>query len=182
VRVHARLSHHPLYTLTQKNPLSHSKTLRQPGQTSVTEVKKSNLRAELLAAETEARAKKRKAAGLPVEDDSPAVPVAAIEDEEANKRRKVLQEALEMDKDADSDEDDGEDDDADGPKGGDAKCVTHCVFFSLSRLSKNTPHRTVEPTARTAKTVMVTMRRRGMKAKTRMTRTRRQSYSGSSRR
>ncbi|KAH9994299.1 Pre-mRNA-splicing factor Cwf15/Cwc15 [Russula vinacea] len=90
---------------------------RQPGQTSVSEVKKSNLRAELLAAEAEARAKKRKAAGLPVEDEPPVV-VAAIEDAEANKRRKVLQEALEMDKDADSDEDEDADADADGPKEG----------------------------------------------------------------
>ena len=88
------------------------------------EVRKSNLRAELIAAEAEARAKKRKAAGLPVEDE-PMVVVAAIEDEESNKRRKVLQEALEMDKDADSDEDE----DADGPKG-DAKCVAHCVFLN----------------------------------------------------
>ncbi|KAN0109864.1 Pre-mRNA-splicing factor Cwf15/Cwc15 [Russula decolorans] len=91
---------------------------RQPGQTSVSEVKKTNLRAELLAAETESRAKKRKAAGLPVEDVSPVVPVAAIEDEESKKRRKVLQDALEMDKDADSDDD--ADADADSPKGGDA--------------------------------------------------------------
>ena len=44
--------------------------------------------------------------------------MAAIEDEDANKRRKVLQEALELDKDADSDDDeDGED-----PKGN-AGCV-----------------------------------------------------------
>ncbi|KAI0253734.1 Pre-mRNA-splicing factor Cwf15/Cwc15 [Lactifluus subvellereus] len=84
---------------------------RQPGQTSVDEVKKRDLRVELLAAEADARAKKRKAAGLPAEDE-PRAP-AAIEDEEASKRRKVLQEALEMDKDADSDEDE----DADGPKG-----------------------------------------------------------------
>ncbi|KAI0263319.1 Pre-mRNA-splicing factor Cwf15/Cwc15 [Russula aff. rugulosa BPL654] len=90
---------------------------RQPGQTSVSEVKKTNLRAELLAAEAEARAKKRKAAGLPVEDESSAVPVALIEDEETKKRER-LQEALEMDKDADSDEDN--DADADGPKGGEA--------------------------------------------------------------
>ncbi|KAI9457533.1 Cwf15/Cwc15 cell cycle control protein [Russula earlei] len=93
---------------------------RQSGQTSVDEVRRSDLRAELLAAEAEARAKKRKAAGLPVEDAQPAV--AAIEDEEANKRRKVLQEALEMDKDANSDEDgDGDrdgDGDEDGPNGG----------------------------------------------------------------
>jgi len=84
---------------------------RQPGQTSVDEVKKSNLRTELLAAEAAARAKKRKAAGLPVEDEPPAVE-AMIEGEEANKRRKVLQEALELDKDADSEEDE----DKDGPK------------------------------------------------------------------
>lgn len=94
-------------------------------------MKKINLRAELIAAEAESRAKKRKAAGLPVEDVSPVVPVAAIEDGEANKRRKVLQDALEMDKDADSDEDG--DDDADGPKGGEAKYVAHSVFF-LSQL------------------------------------------------
>ena len=91
-------------------------TFRQPGQTSVDEVKLRDLRADLLAAEAEARAKKRKAAGLPVEDQ-PLAP-AAIEDGEANKRRKVLQEALEMDRDADSDEDE----DVDGPKG-DTKCV-----------------------------------------------------------
>jgi protein CWC15 len=79
------------------------------------------LRADLLAAEADARAKKRKAAGLPVEDEPMAAP-AAIEDEEANKRRKVLQEALEMDKDADSDEDEDES----GPSG-DTKCVACCV-------------------------------------------------------
>jgi protein CWC15 len=109
-------------------PLQSKKTFRQPGQTSVSEVKKVDLRAELLVAEAEARAKKRKAAGLPVEDVSSGVPVAAIEDEEVKKRRKVLQDALEMDKDADSDEDD----DADGSKGGEAKYVTHSVSLSLS--------------------------------------------------
>ncbi|KAI9448696.1 Pre-mRNA-splicing factor Cwf15/Cwc15 [Lactarius psammicola] len=85
---------------------------RQPGQTSVDEVKKRDLRADLLAAEAEARAKKRKAAGLPVED-APTV----SEDEEVKKRRKVLQEALEMDKDADSDEGDGDGDGANDSKG-----------------------------------------------------------------
>ncbi|KAH9976276.1 Pre-mRNA-splicing factor Cwf15/Cwc15 [Lactifluus volemus] len=74
-------------------------------------VKKRDLRADLLAAEADARAKKRKAAGLPVED-LPLAP-AAIEDGEANKRRKVLQDALEMDRDADSDEDE----DVGGPNG-----------------------------------------------------------------
>ncbi|KAN0132689.1 Pre-mRNA-splicing factor Cwf15/Cwc15 [Lactarius tabidus] len=88
---------------------------RQPGQTSVDEVKKRDLRADLLAAEADARAKKRKAAGLPVEDVQPAL--AALEDEETNKRRKVLQEALEMDKDADSDEGDGDGEGANGSNG-----------------------------------------------------------------
>jgi protein CWC15 len=87
------------------------------------------LRAELLAAEAEARAKKRKAAGLPVEDAQPVV--AAIEGEEANKRRKLLQEALELDKDSDSDEDEAEDEAKDGTKGGDGKCVAR---FSISPL------------------------------------------------
>ena len=84
------------------------------------EVKKRDLRVELLAAEAESRAKKRKAAGLPVEDVQSAP--AASEDEEAKKRRKVLQEALEMDKDADSDEGDGDGDGVNGSKG-DTKCA-----------------------------------------------------------
>ena len=87
------------------------------------EVKKRDLRADLLAAEAESRAKKRKAAGLPVEDVQPALALAASEDEESKKRRKVLQEALEMDKDADSDEGDG---DGDGSKGN-AKCALGLV-------------------------------------------------------
>jgi protein CWC15 len=118
--------HVTIYLSSPRPPTQRAtfETLRQPGQTSVSEVKKINLRAELLAAEADARAKKRKAAGLPVEDEPSSVgggvPVAAIEDEETKKRRKVLQDALEMDKDADSDED-GEGDadaDADGPNGG----------------------------------------------------------------
>ncbi len=64
-----------------------------------------------------------------MEDESSVVPVGAIEDVEVKKRRKVLQEALEMDKDADSDDDGDGDDDTDGAKGGEAKCVAHCVFF-----------------------------------------------------
>ena len=119
-----------LFFIVYPQSLPALKTLRQPGQTSVSEVKKTNLRAELIAAEAEARAKKRKAAGLPVEEESSSVvPVAAIEDEEVKKRRKVLQDALEMDKDADSDEDD--DADADGPKR-EAKYVAHFRFFFLS--------------------------------------------------
>jgi len=91
---------------------------RQPGQTSVAEVSKLDLRAELLAAEEEARAKKRKAEGKPplaVENGS----ATEGRDEETNKRRKLLQEALEMDKDDDDDdasekgEKEGEDNDDD---------------------------------------------------------------------
>jgi len=84
---------------------SHRTYPSQPGQTSVNDVMKRDLRAELLIAEQEARNKKRKAEGkppLPVED----VPA----NDEANKRRKVLQEALELDKDDDEDEDDRNED------------------------------------------------------------------------
>jgi len=93
---------------------------RQPGQTSTDEVKKRDLRVELLAAEAEARNKKRKAEGKPpLEEDirkaaaieAPKEGTPAVEDEEANKRRKLLQEALEMDKD--DDEGDGEEKDGD---------------------------------------------------------------------
>jgi protein CWC15 len=77
---------------------------RQQGQTSTEDVKKRDLRAELVAAEREAQNKKRKAEGkLPLEvEGPPAEPV----DEEANKRRKLLLEAIELDKD-DSDEEGG---------------------------------------------------------------------------
>ncbi|VDC07911.1 unnamed protein product [Peniophora sp. CBMAI 1063] len=95
---------------------------RQPGQTSVDEVKRRDLRAELLQAEAEARNKKRKAAGLPLED-VPSVAgaiEAAPEEEESNKRRKLLQEALENDRDADSDDDD-EDGDGDDKMDGAGK-------------------------------------------------------------
>ena len=81
----------------------------QVGQTSQGEVKKRDLRAELLAAEQEARNKKRKAEGKPIEDAAPEQQV----DEEANKRRKLLQEALELDKDDDDDEDEKEEKDED---------------------------------------------------------------------
>ena len=107
-------------------------SFRQAGQTSVNEVKRSDLRAELIAAEAEARAKKRKAAGLPIEDEQPVV--AAIEGEEANKRRKLLQEALELDKDSDSDEDEAEDGAKDGAKGGDVKCVARFAVSPPWRL------------------------------------------------
>jgi len=76
---------------------------RQMGQTSTAEVQKLDLRAELLAAEQEAKNKKRKAEGkppLPVENGSA--------DEEANKRRKLLQQALELDRDDDDDDEEKE--------------------------------------------------------------------------
>jgi protein CWC15 len=85
-------------------------TYSQAGQTSTSEVKKQDLRAELLEAEMEARNKKRKAEGKPLEEAprSAGAITAGGEDEEANKRRKLLQQALEMDKDEDSDSDDEE--------------------------------------------------------------------------
>jgi len=95
---------------------------RQPGQTSVDDIKKRDLRAELLAAEAEARNKKRKAEGKPLlEEDvrraaaieAPKEGTPAVEDDEANKRRKLLQEALEMDKDDDDDDDEEEKNDND---------------------------------------------------------------------
>ena len=79
---------------------------RQPGQTSAAEVSKRDLRAELLAAEAEAREKKRKAEGKPALTLENGNTTSA--DDEVNKRRKLLQEALEMDKDDDEDEDGSE--------------------------------------------------------------------------
>lgn len=75
-----------------------------------------------MAAEAEARNKKRKAEGKPpleedvrkaaaIEAPKEGTPVAG--EDEANKRRKLLQEALEMDKDDDED-DDEEKNDEDG--------------------------------------------------------------------
>ncbi|KAF8122760.1 Pre-mRNA-splicing factor Cwf15/Cwc15 [Boletus edulis] len=76
---------------------------RQPGQTSVGEVARRDLRVELLAAEQEARNKKRKAEGKPPLGITAGT--NGTEDEDAIKRRKLLQEALELDKDDDEDED-----------------------------------------------------------------------------
>ncbi|KAI5995344.1 Cwf15 Cwc15 cell cycle control protein [Pisolithus orientalis] len=85
---------------------------RQPGQTSVGEVSRRDLRAELLAAEEDARNRKRKAEGKP---PLPAVADGTAngggEDEEASKRRKMLQEALELDKDEDDDDEDDKSED-----------------------------------------------------------------------
>ncbi|KAH9925702.1 Cwf15/Cwc15 cell cycle control protein [Amylocystis lapponica] len=77
-----------------------------PPHTSAAEVSKLDLRAELLAAEQEAQNRKRKAEGKPplaVEGGA----AADGQSEEASKRRKLLQDALELDKDDDDDEDGG---------------------------------------------------------------------------
>ncbi|KAJ7188983.1 Pre-mRNA-splicing factor Cwf15/Cwc15 [Mycena filopes] len=75
---------------------------RQVGQTSVAEVKQRDLRSELFAAELDAKNKKRKAEGLP-----PLAVEGGPGDEESNKRRKLLQDSLDLDKD-DEDEEEAE--------------------------------------------------------------------------
>ncbi|KAF8845923.1 Cwf15/Cwc15 cell cycle control protein [Paxillus ammoniavirescens] len=85
---------------------------RQPGQTSVGDVARRDLRAELLIAEEEARNKKRKAEGKPpllvTGGGNANGSETGTQDEESSKRRKLLEEALELDKD-DEDEDEEED-------------------------------------------------------------------------
>ncbi|KAG1888862.1 Cwf15/Cwc15 cell cycle control protein [Suillus subluteus] len=76
---------------------------RQAGQTSVGDVARRDLRAELLTAEEEARNKKRKAEGKPPLPLTNGNATEAAGDE-ANKRRKLLEEALELDKDDDDDD------------------------------------------------------------------------------
>lgn len=90
---------------------------RQPGQTSADEVAKRDLRAELLLAEAEARDKKRKAEG------KPPLGIENGQDEQGNKRRKLLQDAIELDKDEDDEdgEDKGEKEDGDNDE--DDECV-----------------------------------------------------------
>ncbi|EJT47781.1 hypothetical protein A1Q1_03356 [Trichosporon asahii var. asahii CBS 2479] len=104
---------------------SHTKLkFRQVGQTSVSDVARRDLRAELAAAERAAQDKKRKAQGLPPLPPLPPVGGAKEigngegekvdeEDEAAAKRRKILEEAAELDRDDSSDEDEDEDDDDD---------------------------------------------------------------------
>jgi hypothetical protein len=93
------------------------------------------LRAELLAAEQEARNRKRKAEGKPPLPVEGATGNAAVEDDEANKRRKLLQEALEMDKDDDSD---ANSDDDDAPKAEKKKEKAeedrHVPFTNITRI------------------------------------------------
>lgn len=88
---------------------------------------------ELLEAEKAAREKKRKADGKPALEDAPAPSTSTpgIEDDETNKRRKLLQEALELDKDDDGDDSSSEKSgaEANGDKKGeksdsDDECVT----------------------------------------------------------
>ncbi|WVR06623.1 hypothetical protein IAU60_003655 [Kwoniella sp. DSM 27419] len=97
---------------------------RQPGQTNTSDVARRDLKAELRAAERVALEKKRKAQGLPpLPPDESALRItgAAVaggegEDEAAAKRRKVLEDAAELDKDDES-EDEEEADGAGKGKG-----------------------------------------------------------------
>jgi protein CWC15 len=90
---------------------SHTKLkFRQVGQTSSSEVQKRDLKYELLLAEHEAKNKKRKAEGMPEIEFEYKQPAGAIEsgngegEDTANKRRKILEEVGDLDKD-DDDED-----------------------------------------------------------------------------
>ena len=105
---------------------SHTKLkFRQPGQDSSSEVARKDLRAELLVAERIAQEKKRKAAGLPplpeikgalrIEYAGGKVVGEGDGDEEVRKRRKILEEAAELDRD------DSDDDEADGVDKGKGK-------------------------------------------------------------
>jgi len=114
---------------------------RQPGQTSTAEVAKRDLRAELLAAEQEAREKKRKAEGKPplaVDPGSGAQP----QEDEANKRRKLLQDALELDKDEDEDdasekgEKEGEDDEDEDDDDDDEEDDTAELLRELEKIKR----------------------------------------------
>jgi len=86
--------------------------LRREGQTSQAEVAQRDLRAELLAAEAEHRRKTGKAP-LPeppaaIEDDAERGVKRLLEDvddEEISKRRKILEEARELDQESDPDDD-----------------------------------------------------------------------------
>ena len=106
---------------------------RQPGQTSSSEIASRDLRKELLEAEHLAREKKRKAEGkTPLEDEAQkAIAAAPTEDGDANKRRKLLQEALELDRD-DDDEESEDVKERESAKGEDAdedECVRVCEYI-----------------------------------------------------
>ncbi|WWC62899.1 uncharacterized protein I303_105497 [Kwoniella dejecticola CBS 10117] len=100
---------------------SHTKLkFRQPGQTSSSEVARRDLKAELAAAERVALEKKRKAQGLPplpplegagalrIENGNGASTSNGEIEDAAAKRRKILEEAAELDKDESSDEEEEE--------------------------------------------------------------------------
>lgn len=92
---------------------------RRPGQTNTSDVARRDLRAELIAAERAASDKKRKAAGLPALDypsaDAATLRIEGVSgagemeggDDEAKKRRRVLEAAAELDKDDSDDENEG---------------------------------------------------------------------------
>jgi len=124
---------------------------RQPGQTSTDDVKRRDLRAELLAAEAEARNKKRKAEGKPpLEEDvrkaaaieAPKEGPPAADEDEANKRRKLLQEALEMDKDDDEEDeeeksnDDGDESDEDSEEDDTAELLRELEKIKRERVEE----------------------------------------------
>ena len=88
-------------------------------------MKKRDLRAELFAAELEAKNKKRKAEGKPPLSIESGTSESG-QDEESNKRRKLLQEALEADKDSDDEEEGGEEGEKKS-KAGDAEEDDRCV-------------------------------------------------------
>jgi hypothetical protein len=104
-----------------KDLAAHTKLkFRQPGQTSTSEVSSSDLRVQLLIAERKAVDKKRKAQGLgplpelvlPGQKSIEGGEGGAEEDGERAKRRKVLEEAVGLDRDDEDDE--AEDDDKEG--------------------------------------------------------------------
>jgi protein CWC15 len=135
-------------------------TYSQPGQTSTSDVAKRDLRAELALAEHEAKNKKRKAAGQPplpwTAIGAGAAPLAIAdapaEDEEAHKRRKILQEALEMDRDDDTEDEsvdeetapadkakpaaDGSDDDDDDGDDSDDEDETAVLLRELEKIKR----------------------------------------------
>ncbi|ODN74146.1 hypothetical protein L202_07597 [Cryptococcus amylolentus CBS 6039] len=89
---------------------------RQPGQTNQGDVVRRDLKAELAEAERKAADKKRKAQGLPPLAPGPEgqlrIEGNGEEDEAAVKRRKVLEQAAELDKDDES----GSEDEEEAPK------------------------------------------------------------------
>ncbi len=93
-------------------------------------MKQRDLRAELFSAELEAKNKKRKAEGLP-----PLAVEGGPSDAESNKRRKLLQESLDLDKD-DEDEDgaEGSKTDEQKDKDEDDRCVHLFCLYLLEQI------------------------------------------------